>query len=62
MAADFTVEPITDATFGATVTGLTLARLDDGSFAGLYRVWLEHALLIFPVQRRTSCSITFAPG
>ncbi|MEZ5557646.1 MAG: TauD/TfdA family dioxygenase [Pseudomonadales bacterium] len=49
MAASFTVEPL-NATFGATVTGLNLADLDDDTFDELYRVWLDYALLIFPEQ------------
>ena len=47
--ASFDVEPL-DATFGAVVTGLRLAELDDAAFAALYRAWLDHALLIFPGQ------------
>ena len=48
-AASFEVEPL-DASFGAVVTGPRLAELDDDAFDALYRVWLEHALLIFPGQ------------
>ena len=47
--SDFRVEPL-DATFGATVTNIDLAGLDDQTFEILYQVWLEHALLIFPDQ------------
>lgn len=50
MSNAFAVEPLKDATFGATVTGLRLAALDDETFAALYRVWLDYALLIFPGQ------------
>ena len=50
MSNAFAVEPLRDATFGATVTGLRLAALDDETFAALYRVWLDYALLIFPGQ------------
>ena len=39
-----------DATFGATITGLALAEIDDATFAQLYRTWLKCALLIFPAQ------------
>jgi alpha-ketoglutarate-dependent taurine dioxygenase len=46
----FEVQPLKDATFGAVVTGLRLADIDDATFAALYRAWLEHALLIFPGQ------------
>ncbi len=49
---DFEVEPL-DATFGAVVTGLKLARLDDATFAQLHETWLEYALLLFPVQHLT---------
>lgn len=51
-ALDFAVEPL-DATFGAVVTGLRLAQLDDASFARLHETWLEHALLVFPEQHLT---------
>lgn len=45
----FEVTPL-DATFGAVVTGLRLAELDDETFEALYRTWLDHALLVFPGQ------------
>jgi alpha-ketoglutarate-dependent taurine dioxygenase len=45
----YEVEPL-EATFGAIVTGLELARIDDATFSKLYQTWLEHALLIFPGQ------------
>ena len=48
----FQVEPL-DATFGAVLTGLTLAELGDEDFAALYRTWLDYALLIFPGQHLT---------
>jgi alpha-ketoglutarate-dependent taurine dioxygenase len=47
--APFEVEPL-DATFGAVVTGVRVTELDDAGFAELYRLWLEHALLILPGQ------------
>ena len=47
--SDFHVKPL-DASFGATVTNITLAGLDDQSFETLYQIWLEQALLIFPDQ------------
>ena len=50
MKTGFAVEPLKDATFGATVTGLKLATLDESYFAELYRLWLDYALLIFPAQ------------
>ena len=45
----FRVEPL-DSTFGAMVTNLKLAELDDRAFAELYETWLEYALLVFPAQ------------
>ncbi len=39
-AESFRVTPL-DATFGATVTGLTLADIDDATFARLYHTWLH---------------------
>jgi alpha-ketoglutarate-dependent taurine dioxygenase len=39
-----------DATFGAIVSGLELASIDDATWAALHEVWLEYALLIFPGQ------------
>ena len=48
----FEVEAL-DASFGAVVTGLKLADLDEPEFAALYRTWLDHALLIFPDQHLT---------
>ena len=47
--AKMKVEPL-DATFGAVVTGIKLADLDETAFARLYDTWLEYALLIFPGQ------------
>lgn len=44
------ITPIATASFGATVTGLRLADLDDAGFAALHAAWLQHALLIFPGQ------------
>lgn len=49
MAQNFDIEPL-DATFGALVTGLKLAELDDATWGALHAVWLEHALLVFPDQ------------
>ncbi len=50
---DLKVEPL-DASFGAVVTGLKLAQLDDATFAELYETWLEYALLLFPAQHLTN--------
>jgi alpha-ketoglutarate-dependent taurine dioxygenase len=49
MQVPFDVRPL-DATFGAVVTGVKLAEIDDPTFAALYDTWLEYALLIFPEQ------------
>jgi alpha-ketoglutarate-dependent taurine dioxygenase len=48
-AEPFRVTPL-DATFGATVTDIALAAIDEATFAALYRTWLEYGLLIFPAQ------------
>ncbi|HUO12872.1 MAG TPA: TauD/TfdA family dioxygenase [Caulobacteraceae bacterium] len=45
----FKVAPL-DASFGAVVTDLRLAELDNADFAALYRTWLDYALLVFPGQ------------
>ena len=49
MASSFDIKPL-DATFGAMVTGIELASLDDATWRHLYAAWLEYALLIFPGQ------------
>jgi alpha-ketoglutarate-dependent taurine dioxygenase len=49
MARAFDIEPL-DATFGAVVTGVKLAALDDTTWQDLHAVWLQYALLIFPGQ------------
>jgi len=46
----FEVEPISDTTFGARLTDLKLAAIDEATFADLYQTWLAYALLIFPGQ------------
>lgn len=53
--------PIANACFGATVTGLRLADLDDAGFAALHAAWLQHALLVFPGQHLSNAEqIAFA--
>lgn len=47
------IEPLPDTTFGAVVTGIRLAALDDETWAYLYAAWLDRALLIFPDQHLT---------
>ena len=49
MAHLFDIEPL-DATFGAVVTGVKLAALDDTTWRDLHAAWLQYALLIFPGQ------------
>lgn len=49
MPQHFDLEPI-DATFGAVVTNLKLASLEEAAFRELYATWLDYALLIFPGQ------------
>src|SRR5262249_37513766 len=49
MARPFDIEPI-DASFGAVVTGIKVAEVDEPTFRALYDAWLEYALLIFPAQ------------
>jgi alpha-ketoglutarate-dependent taurine dioxygenase len=44
-----TVKP-TQATLGATVTGVDLARLDDAAWAAVEQAFLKYAVLIFPGQ------------
>lgn len=55
-----TIKPL-QKTFGAVVTGLRLAELDNDAFSDLYAAWLEYALLIFPGQNPSvSEQIAFA--
>ncbi len=44
------IEPLPDTSFGAVVTGLALAELDDAGWRALHAAWLAHALLVFPGQ------------
>ena len=60
MPTSFAVQPL-DATFGAVISGVKLATIDDGSLDELKKLWLEHALLIFPGQFFTNAEqIAFA--
>ena len=47
MALDITP---TDATLGATVSGVRLDALDDKTFAAIEAAWHAHAVLVFPGQ------------
>ena len=49
MARAFDIEPL-DATFGAIVTGMKLAELDEAGWRDLKAAWLDYALLVFPDQ------------
>jgi alpha-ketoglutarate-dependent taurine dioxygenase len=49
MPKTFAIAPL-DASFGAVVSGLKVAALDDAAWRELYAAWLEYALLIFPGQ------------
>lgn len=49
MSSRFDLKPL-DATFGAVVTGLTLAALNEETWRDLHAAWLNYALLIFPRQ------------
>lgn len=64
-ALPFTVEPLTPG-FGARVTGLRLATLDEAAFQALYRLWLDRGLLICPGQflsreQQTAVGARFGP-
>jgi len=52
-SSPFEIEPL-PASFGAVVTGVRLADLDEAGFAALYAAWLDYALLIFPGQHLTN--------
>ena len=49
MSSTFDLRPL-DATFGAVVTGVTLAALSEEKWRDLHAAWLKYALLIFPGQ------------
>ena len=54
------VQPI-DATLGAVVTGLELARMDTATWTAVERAFHEHAVLVFPGQDLTEAEqIAFA--
>lgn len=52
MARAFDITPL-DATFGAVITGMRLAELDEAGWRELHAAWLEYALLVFPGQHLT---------
>ncbi len=41
------IEPL-GAGFGARVTGVRVADLDERAFAEVYELWLRYAVLVFP--------------
>ncbi len=49
MARTFDLAPL-DASFGAVVTGVKLATIDDAVWRELHAAWLHYALLVFPGQ------------
>ena len=49
MARAFAVTPL-DATFGAVITGVKLANLQNAGWRELHAAWLQYALLVFPDQ------------
>ena len=49
MPTSFAVQPI-DATFGAVITGVKLATIDDATWRELHETWLDYGLLVFPGQ------------
>jgi alpha-ketoglutarate-dependent taurine dioxygenase len=49
MRTGFAVQPL-DATFGAVITGVKLAAIDDATWAELHKTWLDYGLLVFPGQ------------
>lgn len=60
MARAFDIATL-DATFGAVVTGMKLADIDDAGWRDLHAAWLEYALLVFPDQHlRRDQQIAFA--
>ncbi len=50
MPRGFDIRPLEDTTFGAVVTGVALAGIDDETARALHGQWLEYGLLIFPGQ------------
>lgn len=48
-ALPFKLEPLTP-TFGARITGVRLATIDDAAFAAVYQAWLDYGVLVFPGQ------------
>jgi len=49
----FNVEKL-ERSFGARVSDITLKEITENEMQQLYKLWLEHALLIFPAQNLTN--------
>src|SRR5579862_6015348 len=50
MAGGFDIRPLDGTTFGAVITGVMLADIDEATQRSLHLAWLDHGLLIFPGQ------------
>lgn len=48
--AQLHVEPLEGTTFGARITGVDLADVDEATGVELHRLWLQYGLLLFPGQ------------
>lgn len=60
MTQHFSIKPL-QKSFGAVITNIRLADINDDIFSAIYAAWLEHALLIFPRQYLSDDEqITFA--
>jgi alpha-ketoglutarate-dependent taurine dioxygenase len=49
MTQHFSLKPL-QKSFGALITDIRLADINDSAFSEIYAAWLEYALLIFPGQ------------
>ena len=57
MLRAFDITPL-DATFGAVVTGVKLAELDDAGWRELHAAWLEGDVPLF-VENRSAGALSF---
>ena len=53
MQHHFNIEPLAKS-FGARISGIRLATINESIFSDLYAAWLDYALLIFPNQCLTN--------
>ena len=51
--AEVSITPIPNKVFGAKVTGIRLAQLDDAGFGEIHQAFLKYGFLIFPDQHLT---------